>query len=399
MRLHELHRAGLILLLGFVIAKFGGVVFRFLSMSQMTPEAYGNVAVFLVLYNWLVLIATLGITLGLMRFVSRNPGKAGRYFRASLGGCLGISIIVMLALVALSPGLSGLLNMSSPFIVYLLAASLPFAAVYNLVIFYFRGRYRMTSSVAGDFFLMAVRIALLVFLFMMAYQYAPYLAFMLSFLVLDIFLLLKTGTGSGEGLGREFKILLAYSLPIFLAEFLRFFAMELDRLFLSGFHGMAKAGLYDIAVSFCLGYLVIANSYGNALLPAAARRGSRPGNLKKSLKGAGILYIAYTAVILLAANPLITLINPQYLPLMGFLAPLMAAYMLMGLFVVLTFYVNGAGMQRYAVYSALAFAFLSLALNLYLVPGLEYIGAIEALLVSGAVSLGLLGGLVWKSRK
>ncbi len=398
MRLHDLHRAGLVLLLGFVIARFGGVVFKFICMNQMTPEAYGNVAIFLVLYNWLVLLATLGITLGLMRFISRNPGKAGRYFRASLAGCFGISILVMLILILISPGISGILNISSPFIVYILAVSLPFAAVYNLVIFYFRGQYRMTSSVLGDFSLMVVRIALLVFLFYMTYQYAPYLAFLLSFLILDIFLLLKTGTGRGVCLGREFRILLIYSLPIFVAEFLRFFSLGLDRLFLAGFHGTAEAGLYDIAVSLCLGYLIIANSYGNALLPAAAKRGGEKGGLRKSLKGTLALYVLYTVIILLVANPLITLINPQYLPVLGFLAPMIIAYILIGFFIVLTFFVNGIGLQRYAVYSALVFAFLSLLLNFYLVPGLKYMGAIEALIVSGIVSLSLLGGLVWKAK-
>lgn len=398
MRLHELHRAGLVLLLGFVIARFGGVLFKFICMSQMTPEAYGNIAVFLVIYNWLVLLATLGITLGLMRFVSREPGKANYYFRAALVGCFGISIIVMIALLLFSPLISGILNISSPFIVYILALSLPFAAVYNLVIFYFRGQYRMTSSVLGDFSLMVVRIAVLIFLFYMAYQYAPYIAFLVSFLVLDIFLLLKTGTGKGIGLGKEFKILLVYSLPIFLAEFLRFFSLGLDRLFLSGFYGTAEAGLYDIAVSLCLGYLIIANSYGNALLPAAAKKGWKKGGLRKSLKGTLILYALYTAIILLAANPLITFINPQYLPLLNFLTPMIAAYILIGFFVVLTFFVNAIGLQRYAVYSALVFAFLSLVLNFYLVPGMKYLGAIEALMVSGIVSLCLLGGLVWKTK-
>lgn len=387
------------LLLGFIIARFGGVIFKFICMSQMSPEAYGNIAIFLVLYNWFVLIATLGITLGLMRFVSRYPEKAGQYFRAALIGCLGISILAMLGLLLLSPVLSGILNMSSPFIIYILAVSLPFAAVYNLVIFYFRGQYRMTSSVIGDFSLMAVRIAVLVALFIMAYQYAPYIAFIISFLVVDIFLLLRTGTGSAGMPGKDFRILLIYSLPIFLAEFLRFFSLGLDRLFLSGFHGTAEAGLYDIAVSLCLGYLVIANSYGNALLPAAAKKNAKPGSLRKSLKGTGILYIIYTVVILLAAGPLIGIINPQYLPLLGFLTPLIAAYILVGLFVLLTFFVNGAGLQKYAVYSAVVFAFLSLALNFYLVPSLKYMGAIEALLVSGIVSVALLGGLVWKTRR
>lgn len=396
MQLHDLHRAGLMLIAGYAIARFGGVLFKLICVNQMPPGAYGNVAVFLVLYNWLILIGTLGITLGLMRFVSSEPARKGQYYRASLLGCAGLSILVGAVAALAAPWLSGILNMGSASAIYFLAASLPFAAIYNLAIFYYRGRYRMTASVLADFLLAAFRVVALALLFFMALQDAPYIAFLVSFILLDVLVLAKSGSGNAGNPGRDFKILLIYSLPIFISEFLRFFAMELDRLLLSGFYGTAEAGLYDLAVSLCLGYVIIANSYGNALLPKAA--GGSQGSLKRSIKGTAALYIIYTIAIILIARPLIALVNPAYMPLMEFLLPLMVSYIFVGALTLLSFFVNAVGRQRHAVYSSAAFAFLSLALNFYLVPSLKYMGAIEALIVSGAVSLCLLGGLVWREK-
>ena len=63
------------------------------------------------------------------------------------------------------------------------------------------------------------------------------------------------------------------------------------------------------------------------------------------------------------------------------------------------FFVNSISRQKYAVYAGIVFAFLSLSLNVYLVPVMLYMGAVYALGISSALSLLFMGGLIWKSER
>jgi O-antigen/teichoic acid export membrane protein len=284
--------------------------------------------------------------------------------------------------------------------------SVPFAVVYNISIFYLRGLYKMRSSVWADFIMTVIRLsALLGFLFA-GFYYAPYMSFLLSFMLIDVYLLYRNRVGtrfSKKEIISTFRIMLLYSIPIFLSEFLRLFSLGVDRLILSSFYTTVEAGFYDVAVLLCIGYLVIANSYSNALLPLASRSQGdarkRRSELVKALRASSVLFVLYTLLILIAGRPVISIINPAYIDVIGFLPGLAVAYMMIGFLTILSFFANGIGHQRYGVYAGAVFAFLSLSLNLYLIPSMMYWGAITALLVSSAVSLAVMSGLILRVRK
>jgi O-antigen/teichoic acid export membrane protein len=200
-----------------------------------------------------------------------------------------------------------------------------------------------------------------------------------------------------------FGMLLIYSSPIFLSEFLRTFSLGIDRIMLSGFFSTAEAGIYDVAVLLCIGYVLIANSYSNALLPLASKsqddRKKRRSELRKALKASSLLFVLYSALVMLAGHPVISIVNPSYLVIFGFFPALALSYALVGFLILLTFYSNGIGYQRHTVYSGAVFAFLSLVLNSYLVPTMMYWGAVYALLASSAASLAVMSILIAKVEK
>jgi O-antigen/teichoic acid export membrane protein len=400
----SLYRGGLVLLVGFIFLKLGGVLFRIICMNVLPVEAYGEVAVFLILFNWFMLFATFNVTLGLAKFVSGDSSEGKLYYTAALLGSLVTGLVISGVLLIMAPALSQAVNVSVS-VLYWAIIAIPFAVVYNIGIFYFRGLYRMKASTLTDAAMTVARIAALVGLLYAGIYYAPFLAFVVSFIVIDVYLLIRNRDAFDYG--REtlsvFRTLLIYSFPIFLSEFLRQFAMNLDRVVLSGFHSAVEAGFYDVGVALCLGYLIIANSYSNALLPRASENQldtrKRRLELFRSLKASSALFMLYTLLLLLAGRPVINIINPAYMGVFDFLLPLAGAYIVLGFLTILYFFVNSIGKQRYAVYAGAVFAFLSLALNVYLVPVMLYMGAIYALLISSLVSIIVIGALVWKSER
>ncbi len=405
MKSDNLYRGGLVLLVGFIFLKLGGVLFRIICMNTLPIGAYGEVAVFLIIFNWFVLFATFNITLGMAKFVAEDHGKKKLYYTAALLGSLVIALVISGVLLVLAPLLSSLINVSLS-VMYWAILAVPFAAIYNIGIFYFRGMYEMRSSSLTDAAMMVIRIAALLGLLYAGLYYAPFLAFVASFVLIDVYILIRNREGfeysSGE-VFTTFRTLLIYSFPIFLSEFLRQFSMNLDRVVLSGFFSTAEAGFYDTGVALCIGYLIIANSYSNALLPKASSIQvdvrKRRKELFRALKASGVLFVLYTVLIMIAGRPAINIINPVYLGIFDFLPLMMAAYILLGLLTILYFFVNSIGRQKYAVYSGVVFAFLSIILNVYLIPIMMYMGAIVALLISSMASIAVLGVLIWKSER
>ncbi|MBN2330197.1 MAG: oligosaccharide flippase family protein [Candidatus Aenigmarchaeota archaeon] len=408
MEVKSLYRGGFVLLLGFLLVRLGGFVFKIICMNVLTVEAYGEVAIFLILFNWFVLFATFNVTIGLSKFVAEGKGRDELYYASALAGSLVLSMVVSALLALLSPIISAALNLGQAVVIWAVAC-VPFAVVYNIAIFYLRGRFRMKSSVLADSIMTAVRIAALVGLLYAGFHHAPYMAFMLSFVLIDVYLLARGGerqSRRGFGIGEmrsAFMALLAYSAPVFLGEFLRTFSLGIDRIMLSGFFTTAEAGIYDVAVLLCIGYVLIANSYSNALLPLASGsqgdRKRRRSELGRALKASSLLFVGYSALLLIAGQPVISMVNPAYMEIFGFLPVLALSYVLIGFLIILTFYANGIGFQRHTVYAGAVFAFLSLVLNSYLVPSLMYWGAIYALLASSAASLAVMAFLIFKVEK
>jgi len=404
----EIKKAGIILLLGVIASKVEGSVFKLVLMNRLDPSLYGKYSIFLILFNWLLLIATFNITIGLAKFVAENEKQRKLKYVAALIGCTTISLIVSSVLILSRLSISNFINIHDDKIILFLACILPFATIYNLTIFYFRGIYKMKTSTSLDVILSGLKILVLIFMLSMGYAYAPYVAFLVSFLILDLILLFLNIRKSFKTVqfgktAKIFKALFIYSLPIFLSESLNDFGMGFDRLFLAKFYTTFASGIYDVAITLCLGYILIANAYANALLPVASKDRKNSNKLKKDLLKTSwyvvIFYVIYTLTVLLLAQRIITIINPSYLPAIEFLKPLMIAYALIGFLSLFSYFVNAINLQKYALLTSVLFVLNSFMLNFYFVPQLKYLGAVNAILVSAIVSVVLLTALIWRRLK
>ena len=401
--MESIKKAGLILLVGFIFSRLGGTLFKFIAISQLTPLEYGKLALFLILFNWMLLIATFNTTIGLAKFVAERKSRKELLYGSALMGSTILSLFISGLLVLFSNQISSLIGLNSVPIVLLLAAVLPFAVVYNMTIFYFRGLYRMRESTYSDIALSLLKVVLLVLFFYMSYVYPPYLAFLVAHMLVDLVLIFREKLPTrlaSINMSKirkalvNYRMLLIYSFPIFVAEITRFLGLGIDRFFLAGYFTTSATGIYDLGISLCIGYLVIANSYANALLPVASRNHRNVSllrnNLYKTLGYVAGLYVLYTLALVLLVEPLVSFINPAYLEVTSFILPLVIAYAIIGMLSLFTHFASAIALQKYAAYASAVFLILAFSLNFYLVPQLKYLGAVEALLVSSIVSLVLL---------
>lgn len=406
----EIRKAGLTLLVGSAGAKLESILFKLILVNRLDPLTYGKFSIFLVLFNWLLLIATFNISIGLGKFVSEKKTNKTLYYISSLLGCTIISLIISSVLMLFKVGISTFMNVNDTSIIIFLAAVLPFAVIYTLTIFYFRGQYKMKTSVISDISLAVVRIILLMFLLYMSYTHAEYIAFLFSFVILDVVFFFLNNINLKDfintthpGIFRTFRKLFFYSFPIFVAESSRFLGLGFDRLLLGKFYTTSATGIYDLGTMFSIGYILIASSYANALLPIASKNRRDVKKLEKNLvkacKYVFALYILYTIGILLLAKPITVFINPNYLPVLDFLLPLLIGYALIGFFLLLSFFVNAIYLQKYAVISSILFMFMCFGLNFYLVPKFKYLGATITLSLSAISSIILITVLIWRELK
>lgn len=401
--MNSIKRGGMILFAGAIATKLGGIVFRFVSMSQLPPDLYGEVALFLVLFNWLLLLSTFNVTLGLSKKISEK-GDRGKYYDASLIGCGLLSLLVGGMAVLLSPLISGFLGITEPLMVVILGLIMPLAVFFHMKMYHYRGKQVMRKSVYMDTSFVLFKIFFLVLLFHYGFNLAPYLSFLLGYLIVDSYLLLQGKFGidiSRTEFYEYFRKILFYSFPIFIAESLRFFGLGLDRIFLARVFDTAASGIFDVGISLCMGYIVIATSFGNALLPSASEK---EGDTKVLRRGLGkavsyvlLLYVVYSAFLFLFGEPLVNFINPEYLGVFEFIGPLMFAYSLVGLFTLLIFFLSGIGMQKYAAYGSIAFVVVAAALNYLLVPVFKYTGAVYAIGGAAVAALVTMVYPVWIS--
>lgn len=262
----------------------------------------------------------------------------------------------------------------------------------------------MKASATSDISLATIRIFALLFFFWVGYQYAPYMAFLFSFIAIDLalsfFVRIRFRTKGIKKISKPLKLLILYSLPIFASESLRFLSLGFDRLFLAKFFSTFASGIYDVGVTLCLGYTLIANSYGMALLPIASKNQKNHNKLKENLRKTSvyvlILYIIYSTLLIVVARPVIEFINPKYLTLIEFLPYLIIAYIFIGLLSLFSHFVNAIGLQKYAVIASFIFIVIDFSLNFYLVPQLKYLGAASSVFISAALSLVIISLLIWR---
>ncbi|MCI0691260.1 polysaccharide biosynthesis C-terminal domain-containing protein [candidate division KSB1 bacterium] len=171
-----------------------------------------------------------------------------------------------------------------------------------------------------------------------------------------------------------------FASPSYLSNLAQFLNYRLDVFLVSFFAGAAAVGLYTLAVALAQTTWLLSTAAATVLLPRiAAQQASHSENAAQTARITRMaLWVSIAMALLLAlvAEPLVTLIYGQ--AFRGSLAPLF--WLLPGIVIfsaanVLASYIAGIGKPRLNFLVSLAGLFVTVTLNLLLIPRLNIVGA------------------------
>lgn len=188
-----------------------------------------------------------------------------------------------------------------------------------------------------------------------------------------------------------------FASPSYLSNLAQFLNYRLDVFFVSFFAGAAAVGLYTLAVSLAQTIWLFSTAAATVLLPRiAAQQSSHFENASQSARVTRLalcVSIVIALFLALVAEPLVTRIYGQ--AFRGSLAPLF--WLLPGIVIfsaanVLASYLAGIGKPRLNFFVSLAGLFVTVSLNLLLIPRLNIVGAAISSTASYTTSTAL---IIW----
>ena len=395
----EIHKLGFLIFAGILLSRAGGFIFKILALKLLPLALYGEVVIFILLLNFLGSIAALGLPILITSTAGKENHEKKRFeiLREFSTLLIPISLSISLFLLLFSTTVSSLLNISSISIIFL-AGTIPLYTLYNLLLFYFRGTDAKVSTIS-EFLLSILRITIFIALFFAgAVIFSPFLSFLLAFLFSNFFMLLKLRRK--KLITKLTKIknarkILGAGFIVLIYESLRNLSIGIDRFTLSSFFNSTVSGIYDSLVLLCVFYVILANSYGIALLSQKTKIMKK---LKESLNMYFKLSLLYTVFILITGKFILGIFRPELLEAFYTFPYVVVGYFIYGIFVVFIFFFTSLKRYKTAFTGTFIFLILNIIFNLYLVPELKYLGASISLTASVIIGSVFLGVKIWKEK-
>lgn len=394
-----IHKLGFLIFTGILLSRAGGFIFRTLALKLLPLALYGEVVIFILFLNFLGSVASLGLPILLTSTAGKESSKKKRFeiLREFSTLLIPISLSISLLLLLFSTTISSLLNISVIPVIFL-SGTIPLYTFYNLLLFYFRGTDAKVSTVS-EFLFSILRITIFLILFFAgAVILSPFLSFLLAFFLSTFFMLLKLRRKNL--ISRFTKIknarkIIGAGFMVLIYESLRNLSIGIDRFMLSSFFNSTVSGIYDSLVLLCVFYVILANSYGIALLSQKTKIMKK---LKESLNMYFKLSLLYTIFILITGKFILSIFRPELLEAFYTFPYVVLGYFIYGIFVVFIFFFTSLKRYKVALTGTFIFLIVNIIFNLYLVPELKYLGASISLTTSVIIGSVFLGVKIWKEK-
>lgn len=200
---------------------------------------------------------------------------------------------------------------------------------------------------------------------------------LLASLILFHALRLSSSASPGQS---GLKEITAYALPCYIGNLAQFLNYRLDVFFVSYFAGVAAVGLYTLAVTLCQQIWLISTAAATVLLPrvAASHRGGAENAAKIAQATRLALWCSAFSAVLLAvlARPLLYWVfGEAFLPSLPALLWLLPGIVAFSIAAVVAAYFAGVGKPRLNLLVALAGLFITIVLDVVLIPRYQITGA------------------------
>lgn len=254
-------KGSIIIFLGMIFSKIFGYIYR-LIVARIGVEQYGSLSLGIIIIGIVIMVSTLGLNLGVLRYVSffigkKDDQKIKGIINSALKITIPISIIFGLLLFIFSDKISYLIfkNFELSIILKILSISVPFyatARIFLSTMFAFKKvKYVIYAQNITENLLKVLITALLVILgygvigATIAYVLAIIGVFILSFYFLQkkIFPFLD---GNIKGFFSS-KVLLLFSLPLLFSNLIELIIEWADNIIIGIFKGSYFVGIYNSA--------------------------------------------------------------------------------------------------------------------------------------------------------
>lgn len=418
-------KSSVIVFIGIFLSKVLSYAYRVIIARQIGPEAYGLFSLAVMLSGWIIVIATLGLNEGVLRYVSlfrgkQETGKIQYVIKASamllvVAGVLGGVILYLSA-----PFLSIEIFHNESLIIFLRIFSfvVPISVVGNVFLPTLRayeeiGWYSFISNILTNVLHVLSLILLIILGFgiksiPLSYFIGTFFVFLTAFIVCKhkIPRIFKATKINSKTKSRILKELISYSWPLlFVGAIWRVFSWT-DSFLIGYFKNASDVGIYNAALPIALLISFSSQLFLQLFYPLINKEYAK-GN-KEVIKqlsqqvGKWIYALILPLFVLLLIFPetiLNILFGPEYIGASNALRILSFGVLFISLFEISLRVLNMEGSSKKILVDIISIAILNLILNIILIPKYGISGAALSTTIS-FISLSIIVGIqAYRSQK
>jgi O-antigen/teichoic acid export membrane protein len=266
-----LAKSSVIVFIGVVLSKILTYVYRIVIARQFGPEVYGLFSLAIMITGWFILLSTLGLGEGVLRFISRYRGKGdkdkiGFVFKSSIKILFLTGTLAAIILFSLSSYISNKIFNEPELAIFIkfFSLSIPFSIILTIFLATLRSHERIGhQSFIANILSPALKVIFLISFIALGYSVR---AVILShvFEVIAVFIIaffickhcvktaFKKYNLDKKTKSKVLKSLLNYSLPLFFAGFFWKVFHWADSFLIGYFQSATEVGIYNAAIPIAL---------------------------------------------------------------------------------------------------------------------------------------------------
>lgn len=399
----KLASGSIIILLGSIILRLGGFIYRFILSRLLTTTGYGIVGLTLPFQNAFIIAASGGVPPAIAKYVAEYKAIDDKQMVHQIT-VTGLKLMIIMATLAAlimymisEPVAIGMWNKPEALLpLQLVSVIIPFSVVVGSMRGVFQGFYQMKNIFYTKFIEQIFTLIFAVILVLLGwYAAGAVIGTALGFLMALIgsYYLYKKDIKEKYlydeyrkiPLKEEleiFKTILKFSIPVVISGIAEIFLYDTGTFFIGIFMAAEFAGFYTNASAIARIPLIIANSVSTSVLPATSEASSLKDDkllelyIHQSYRYTTLTTLPISAIIMVYATPVMVLLfGHQYAPGAEALWVLVAGMFFFSVYLILSSMCQGLGKPHVPMATLILGSIINIILNFFLIPRYGIFGA------------------------
>lgn len=399
----KLASGSIIILLGSIILRFGGFIYRFILSRLLTTTGYGIVGLTLPFQNALIIGASGGVPPAIAKYVSEykavnDKQMVHQIIVTAMKLMIFMAILASVIMFIISePVAIGIWNKPEALLpLRLVAVIVPFSIIVGTLRGVFQGFYEMTHIFYSKFIEQIFTLIFAISLVLLGwYASGAVLGTALGFLMalLGSYYLYKKDI-KDPYLNEDFKSIsfreelslivkiFKFSVPVVISGIAEIFLYDTGTFFIGMFLPTLFAGFYTNASAMARIPLILANSISTSVLPATSEADSLKDKkllklyIHQSYRYTTLTTLPVSAFILIYSTPLMTLLfGNEYAPGSTALSILVTGMFFFSIYLITSSMCQGLGKPQFPMVALIIGALINIICSFVLIPLFSIEGA------------------------